>query len=53
MNIYKLAAQPVKLKLINIQGLTKAKSIELQHLLEENTILCLTMKYNRNRKNEF
>ena len=31
-----------KIKLLNIQGLTKVKAVELEHLFENNDILCLT-----------
>ena len=36
--------QPYKkiIKLLNIQGLTKVKAVELVHLFENNDILCLT-----------
>ena len=32
----------MKTKLLNIQGLTKAKAIEIEQLLDKNVILCLT-----------
>ena len=32
----------IKIKLLNIQGLTKVKAVELEHLFENNDILCLT-----------
>ena len=31
----------MKIKLLTIQGLTKVKAVELQHLFENNDILCL------------
>ena len=32
----------MKTKLLNIQGLTKAKAIEIEQVLDKNVILCLT-----------
>ena len=32
----------MKTKLLKIQGLTKAKAIEIEQLLDKNVILCLT-----------
>lgn len=32
----------IKFKVINIQGLTKAKYIEIEEPREDNTIVCLT-----------
>ena len=34
--------QIVKLKLINVQGVTKANLLELEHSITKNTILCTT-----------
>ena len=32
----------IKINLINVQGLTQAKAIELENMLTQNEIICLT-----------
>ena len=34
--------QPFQIKLINIQGLTQHKVNEIENLITDNTLLCLT-----------
>ena len=39
--------------MLNIQGLTKVKAVQLEHLYENNDILCLTDTQQKIEKNYF
>ena len=42
----------IKINLINVQGLTQTKAIELENMLTQNEIICLTETQQKVEKNK-
>ena len=51
MTSNKRSHKKLQIKLLNIQGLTKVKAIELENLFGNNDILCLTETQQKLEKN--